>query len=238
MKMTVQLEGKVSSHAHGRSAKTILQRMIRPASVALMLAGASVVTTVLGSRPADAETMAYLDRAAWEAAVGQTFVTEDFNTVPVGGLGIGTFQVGLVSVEYVNHTNGGIDDGADTFNADGTLYLRLHADGDPVRSSSIIFPAPVIAWAIDFSQLEIADSFELTFGTDVAGEVLATLVGAESGFIGFVSDTPFTAILFADSHPSFATGGIDNLSFVTDAIFVDGFESGGFDGWTVVPEAP
>ena len=141
-------------------------------------------------------------------------------------------------MEYVNHTNGGIDDGAGTFNVDGTPNLRLFADGNPVASSSIIFPSPVTAWAIDFSQEGPGDSFELTFGTDVAGEVLATLVGAESGFIGFVSDTQFTAVLFADSHPSFAPGGIDNLSFVTDAIFVDGFESGGFDGWTVFSEAP
>ena len=43
----------------------------------------------------------------------------------------------------------------------------------------------------------------------------AVVVGANAGFVGFISDVSYSSVNFHDPHPSFNIVGIDNVSFAT-----------------------
>ena len=192
-------------------------------SICLLTAGAT-----------NAATMVYTDRAAWEAAVGESATTEDFNALTPQSLPTGSHSVGTLTVEYVN-ASGSIADGTGLLNVDGTTYLSVESDGNPVRVTRLLFPTQVSAWAMDISIQDAGDSMHVTFGADVVDQNLENTLGDLAGFVGFVSDHLFSQVELTDPHPSFSVAGIDNVSFNRNALFVDGFESGTLENWVVSP---
>ncbi len=165
--------------------------------------------------PAYSATTTFTDRATWEAAVTGIIQTEDFNSItPFSFPANGTTPVGLISVETVNNTNSRtkVLAGTDSLNLNGSTFVQIFTDGDPVITATIIFPELVTAWGMDWGEYTVDDT-QITFGADISNESLFNLTGAYGGFVGFVSDTEFTQVEFSDPFISWARIVFDDLSF-------------------------
>ncbi len=179
---------------------------------AALLAGLMAATIV---SPAQAETVTYSDRTTWQNAVNPLtpIVTEDFNSQPLGSLTDNAANtVGLITVFPNNASDSAIQDGAHAEQVDGTLFLRTLVDGDPVRSMDVSFGADVFSVGFDFTQVSFGDNVELMLGNG-DNFVLSSIVEADAGFVGFISDTAFDSITFHDPFISWSVVGIDNVSF-------------------------
>ncbi len=185
---------------------SILFKNIGLTFIALMLAG-----------QASAVTIKYTDRSAWEAALGSaTIMTEDFDSITAANITSGTTSIGMLSIEAVNA--GGltkIDDGTGVRNINGSNYLQLITDDDPVRSAILHLPDSAFAWGMDYNQYGSGDQTYVTFS-----DIVADTVGPHgaSAFVGYISDIEFNEIQFTDPHPSLAIIGMDNFSFVESAV--------------------
>lgn len=172
-------------------------------------------TLALGAAPSEAGVMQFSDRSAWEAAV-QSFLTEDFNsTTPFRLANNTTTTVGILDIATVvpsgstGFTRVSEGNPASLKDIDGTNFLNVQLDGTPQSSMAFEFSAPTFAWGVDYSFTGFGDAAEVAFGdftADFGGK-------NESGFIGFISDTAFTNVNFRDPSISFATVGLDNVSF-------------------------
>ena len=165
---------------------------------------------------ANADVEIFTDRGTWEAAVagsvGSEILVEDFNdTDPFNLPSDDITEVGPFLIETDNTGNGfaRVASGTDERNIDGSTFFLLRTDGNPVRTATLNFPAPVIAWGMDFNQR--FDQMHVTFET-----VNEIPIGPHntSGFIGFIADTPFSIVLFSDPFISNSVCGMDNISFV------------------------
>ena len=165
---------------------------------------------VLAPLPAHAHSLAFSDRASWEAAAAGSIHTETFDSVPtqqISGNGGGT----LYTPDFDVVIAPGLDTDCCRI-ADGAFMGDL--DLIAGMFNEIVFHTPVTAFAADVLRVEL--SLELRL--NIAGETLAYVpppFGSPdpAGFFGVVSDTPFTTVRLdaSGTTPRFYT--LDNVSF-------------------------
>jgi PEP-CTERM motif len=150
-----------------------------------------------------AATTVYLDRPSWEAAVAGSFLTEDFNGL-TDPLALGLNDAGLIDIRV----NGAV--GLMMFT--GSQFIG-ETDAPGGQTHDYVFPSPVRGFAADWN------------GT-TGNSLLVTMLGGDTvlfadyltppgtGFLGFVSDVPFTEAHMTDQG---LQGNelyfVDNLSF-------------------------
>ena len=175
---------------------------------------------------AGATTTINNDAATFDAAAGG-LVLETFDAAtPVVLNGNTPTTAGTVTVEHVGSDgNSFIDDGTGANNIDGTQFLDIFVGPEfvpifPRESFDITLPYAVTAVGFD-----LADFFSTgtSFGSDISldgvvitdtvAQGLAATNGAAAGFLGFVSDTPFTTLTFSSDDGFGEAFGIDNLQY-------------------------
>ena len=163
--------------------------------------------------------MVFTDRGAWEAAVGGSFVTEDFNALASAGMSLGTNSVGRIDVE-VGGTDPGNNAIGGAFTVNGTQSITLESDtnGSDLQDVSIDFSAdaPVIGFGADW--VSTTNSGGLTVIIDGMTVEFADHLVSGDGFLGFVSDTAFSSAVFGQVNQ--ATNeifGLDDLSISSSA---------------------
>lgn len=184
---------------------------VRPILAALVLAAVAT--------PAQAAITVFTDRTAFNAAAGaltletfESFSSEiAFRTAPltVGGLtfqGFGTGQQGrnIVDIPPPQFSE---------FSIGGTNQLSLI--NNATSRVQVSFASAITAFGGDFGgyQDDILRSRITVLGSDVVAPVTA---GSTARFFGFISDTPFTSLVF-QSHQQAATNGdgfgLDNIAY-------------------------
>jgi hypothetical protein len=178
-----------------------------------------LLTLIASAETASAITTVYTDRTTWEAAVNGSIAVENFDSLsPQTFPANGVTPAGLVSIETTNAAafneivNGG------GLNIDGTTYLRISPDTE-IEVVSILFPYPIIAWGADWKESVDADDLHVTFA-DIVETPIFDLTGSHSGFVGFISDLPFSSVSFTDPFVSYSDAGFDYLSFSAGASIV------------------
>lgn len=167
---------------------------------------------VFAASAAQAQTT-FSDRGSWKAAVAE-FQTETFDAIaPTGSLPLGVSTLGLLEVELAEEAPGSagfvrIDDGAASFNVNGTNHLATRLDGSPTSTTTFVFNPPVRAWAADFRSGN-GDPIDLL----ADGVVVTQIPKNASGFVGFVSEEPVSRVTLRDPFISFLNIGLDNVSF-------------------------
>lgn len=104
-----------------------------------------------------------------------------------------------------------VSSGSDSGNLNGTPFFRVHADGNPVESTSLLLPAATIAFGFDFASQ--GDGTQLIFAEQAAINLRDDL-RLTSGFVGFITDRPIGRIDFVDRFISFNDTQLDNFSTV------------------------
>jgi hypothetical protein len=163
-----------------------------------------VATCMAMAGDAWAITTVYSDRHSWEAAVANNFLTENFNSIPAGALSLGLNDAGLIDIR-VNNIVGQI-----TFT--GSQFTG-ETDAPGGQTHDFVFPSPVIGFAGDWSGTTGNSLLVTMLGGDTV--LFADYLAAPgSGFLGFVSDTPFTEAHMTDQGISGnELYNVDNLSF-------------------------
>ena len=173
-------------------------------------------------RPAAAATIAFADRAAWNlAAPGNTVI--DFEGIAPAGSAAALLDAPLVI-------------GNATFTADAQAFVIDDASpfSGPYQTSdyyewqvglqllTVNMAAPLLAIGFDYGTFfgGTADELRVTLDNGFSVNVIAPL--ASYGFLGLVSDTPFSTVLIEDITPIGASNAgrfptIDNFSYVTAA---------------------
>ncbi len=190
----------------------------------LTLTAASVVVAA----PANAATMIFTDREAFEQAAGNT-TSEDFNgfateeefrtqTVNANGFSLsttGTQSAFLAPRNFIDIPPALFT----TLNGDGTTFADVFINDSFFGDLTVqfTFDAPISAFGADFTDLqtESAGTTILSFN----GETVTPGV-ADAGvtrFFGFTSMQPFTTLTFSRVGPGFGGGsegfGVDNVAF-------------------------
>ena len=180
-----------------------------------------VVAALMAAGPASAAVITvYTNQAAWEAAVGGMFETETFDGLPVTTplAANTTHALGLVEFEYPGAPDiGSYDDDLPAITGDpdrefqGSVYQATWGGGDTKPGPhEFTFPYDVMAFGADFRTTTSGAMLTAT----MAGETIAFddyLADPGTGFLGVVSDTPFTTVVFdADG------GGYTNEQFYMD----------------------
>ncbi len=166
----------------------------------------------------------YTSRTAWEAAAGTVYI-ESFDNLPEGFLYPGTTQLEFVSfyLDAGPSDNGPKIAGTGTYIINGTPFLSGHVftpgqGGGGTTTPTVhtfTFPTPVTAWGADFEDTLTGDNLRFDFG-DQSIAMSAYLRGSGTGFIGIVSDTPFTELTIRTDDASSSNAeyfGMDDLSF-------------------------
>ena len=172
--------------------------------------------------PAIADLSFYTDRSAWEAEVGGDIETENFDSVTPYFLTEGVNNTGLIGIELVNisQTNAynSIDDGLFPLDIDGTPFFRggcLHADPDAIIN--LVLPSPVSAFGVDVTSIYSYDGLTLQVNGLQYDLEQWSPAGDDTGFLGFISTSPFSTItLFDPVTDAWRLGesfGLDNVSF-------------------------
>ncbi len=198
----------------------------------------------LWSMSAQAVITVYTDRAAWQAAVGIATQTENFENSTVAPLARGVNQIqtpgsgprGLVV--FVNQSGVGVAEGSAIVN--GVTGRALELKTSPLTFSptqpSIRFPKPVYGFAGDWRGTLDANDLAVWLKPElwlVGGDVQEVrfsdyLSGNGDGFIGVVSDAPFSEVGFFTTTGGLGTNEtftIDNLSYAPTLYSCD------FDIW-------
>lgn len=158
----------------------------------------------------------YGNRAAWEAAVGGSFVEQNFNSFTsgvsyeAGAVDVGDFSVSVAGTTFgfIWHNIGPVSSGNDV---NGTPQVNA-ATGD-VGGTSFAFDSPIYAFGGNWQG--ISDSRTTSFNVDGATLAIPNLNG---GFFGFVSDTPFSSqLLFLSSGPADGFG-IDDVVYASNPV--------------------
>jgi hypothetical protein len=149
----------------------------------------------------------FTDRAAWEVAVGNDFVTEDFNAAATKPLSVGLNNVGLIDIRV----NGDVG-----FNS-LTTYFQGDSRSQPGWTQDLVFRDPVIGFGGHWN----GTTTNASLVAIISGQTIKFseyLAHPGSGFLGFVSDTPFTEARISDEGiaPN-ETYTLDNLSFTIAA---------------------
>lgn len=137
-----------------------------------------------------AQVMTFTNRADWEAAVGGSYVLENFNSSAVQTIADGaTLDTGLLQVTRNGAANGGdgdleIRDGSSFGNIDGTNFLFGETGVEPHESVEFGFNgSDVFAFGADFVSPYSGDGIDI-----VAGGTRYSLsgIGSGAGFFGLV----------------------------------------------------
>lgn len=171
---------------------------------AFLLSVAAVA--MLTAAPASAAIIQYTDRSAFTAAAG-TVTIEDFSGFANADLApstdLGTFTISTNGTAFVNFAALSIDITADT------------GGGGP-GTVTFTFDTPIFAFGADFSSLnnDSPRTYAVVGGTNFDPLPLSP------DFLGFVSDTSFTSVIFAnrEGFPLNDAFEVDNLTFGGGAI--------------------
>ena len=181
------------------------------ATKAVSAAGAATVAISAVSAPAEAAVITYTDRTAWQTALTglgwSATPQEQFNT-PIPNADSITFANGVVSqgsptsAEFTNEVG--------TVLGNGT-YIGFTGYGlsDVYNQITWTFPSTRgfgADWVYDEGVLQVT----------IAGQIInfGTALGGSSGFLGFISDTPFTSAAFNQVGVTGTVGfRADNLSY-------------------------
>ncbi|MCE5308083.1 MAG: hypothetical protein LLG20_10615 [Acidobacteriales bacterium] len=163
---------------------------MRQASLILAL-----VVLLAAALPATSATLTwYNDRAAWEAAVGNTFSLIDFSEAPIGSYSTGAgVTIGDVWFQAYNEFGNSYLYVSNNDPTNPNLYATGNALSYPPKAyTSVTFlnGASYLAVGVDVSTS--SNSFYVK--EDVVGSWVPTNT---SGFVGFVSDVPVTQVWFA-----------------------------------------
>jgi hypothetical protein len=172
---------------------------------AIPLTAAIAIWTGAPSITQAASIDTFTDRAAWEAAVGNNFVTEDFNALSNRPLSVGLNNLGLIDMRI----NGDVG-----FSSLST-YFQGDSRSQPGWSQDLVFREPIIGFGGHWN----GTTTNALLVAIVSGQTIKFsdhLAYPGSGFLGVVSDTPFTEARISDEgvYPN-ETYTLDNLSFAT-----------------------
>ena len=168
---------------------------------------------------ATASLTIYTDRTAWENAVGNIFMTENFNSVTPFDLSdglndVGLFDIFVVGTANLTFPNSIIDPNItpNSLNIDGTTFLR--GASLPASFPTLIFSDPIIGFGADWTSPTSAGMLTL----QILGDVVEFDVHAPlGGFLGVVSDTLFTEVAMPAENAFTEGYGMDNVSFAIPA---------------------
>ena len=175
---------------------------------------AGVLLYVFATCNASAALIAFNDRTAWEAAVGGTFLTEDFSTTPSGVYEFSPIDVGDFTVSVAGSTFGSTwhnisstgSGGALVNSVNGTQQLNV-ATGDE-GGTTLAFDFDIYAFGADFAH--VSDSRTTSFFID---GIQLEIPFLSPGFFGFVSDTAFSDTFLALTGGLADGFGMDNLVY-------------------------
>lgn len=211
--------------------KTLVKAV--PAAVAIVLASAHVGAAVIeyndlatfnGALPIGTSTIETFDtEAAQLFSSGVETIFDGFGLTPIFDVTPSSQYAGIYTAAQVNST-------------DGTAINSTNSvgwgEGDPISSDLIQttedgpdmvfrFFAPITAFAFDFSDSDSTDSYSVQIGGSTPFQL--DVDGGQTTFVsffGFVSDDPFTDIIFSQTN----TGGFTE-TFSIDNVRTNGFRT-------------
>ena len=186
----------------------------------LIFASAAVAAASMAV-PANAATMIFTDRTAFNTAAGATtlvdfnsFTTEvNFRTTP---LDVGPFSIAGSGPGQGSRNRIDIPPAQfPSFDIDGTNLVNMFVGSQ--SSVEITFDAPVFAFGADFSRLNDGAVRTQISG---AGESFVPPVDGGIRFFGFTSDTAFSNVRFENATGTTNSDGfsLDNVSFASAAV--------------------
>lgn len=158
----------------------------------------------------------YNSRAAWEAAVGGSFVEQNFNSFTSGvSYEFGPVDVGDFSVSVSGTTFGFVwhNIGPDGVGNDVNGTPQVNAATGPAGGTSFSFDSPIYAFGANWQG--VSDARTTSFNVDGATLAIPNLTG---GFFGFVSDTPFSSELLFLSSGDPDGFGIDDVVYASNPV--------------------
>jgi hypothetical protein len=165
----------------------------------------------------------YTNRAAWETAVANPILTEDFDSIPPYLLQEGINSAGLIDIELINLVApsiwNSINNGSGSQSVNGSPFYQggSNANNSTGELSGADFidlhlPYAVIAFGGDFCSTHSGDGLTLSVNGESYEFTDLLPGGVGSGFLGFISTVPFTTVRLYDAEKR-ETFGLDNVSF-------------------------
>lgn len=175
--------------------------------------------------PSLAQVTVYLDRTAWEAAVGD-FMVEDFNTQTPGIIADGsTLDTGMLQITRDGSPNGGdglleIEPGGNFGNLDGTTFLSGETGASPHENVLVEFGGQSIyAFGADWFSPFSGDGIGIQVGNELI--LLDSITGFNTGFVGFVLESGTVDSISIVGNPDAVTfqelWSADNFSYAVPA---------------------
>lgn len=164
---------------------------------------------------AHAVLMVFTDRTTWEASLGTSVTTEDFNGVTPFNMSTGVNSAGLIDIELLGSSGPNrIDDGSGFANIDGSNYYHGALDffdgGAPSQATILI--TQIIGFGADWISTTTGGDLSLT----ILGETVNFddhLTGSGNGFLGIISTNSFSSIILDTESGAAEQFGMDNFSF-------------------------
>jgi hypothetical protein len=173
----------------------------------------------LMSSAAHADLQIFTDRTAWEAALSGPLTVEDFNALTPQELTPGdTLSTGLLDIFFDDNGTGNgeasILDGSSFGNIDGTNFF----EGFTVGSDAILkftFSTDVSAYGAEYFSPASGAGLTLIVGDEVISFLDLGFEGFDIGFVGIISDVPFSSISYSDEQLTFGEiFSVDNVGYV------------------------
>ena len=183
--------------------------------------GVEVLATVLAvTAPANALNFTiFTDQPSWEAAVGGSFSSEDFNSFTVdtsfnnnSSIDVGDFTLnGTGNNSLFNK----IDVPPQSFPINGTANVNPFVSGS--SSLNLTFDSPITAFGATFnSASDFGAITQLTAGSDLVGNIPSTGNNSTT-FLGFIADGSFTTLTVDSANGSFDAFSMDNFVYASSA---------------------
>lgn len=185
----------------------------------------------IAAQPAEAILIS-VDRATFQASIGEPGISlQDFDSIAPGTVLFDDGDItylpgggaGFVTADFTTSTPS---------NSLGSISTGSFIAGSGAENLDLIFANPITAFAIDIITSAVSDgAYRVDIGADDADSIFQVFPSGPSGqFIGFTSDTPFSALTIT------AVSGFDYT--VDTLIYGDAsaLDSGGPGGPTDVPE--
>ncbi|MFM7450149.1 MAG: PTPA-CTERM sorting domain-containing protein [Leptolyngbyaceae cyanobacterium] len=190
------------------------------ATKAMLAAGAATVAISTVSAPAEAAVITYTDRANWQSALSglgwSASPPEQFNAVIPDADSIifanGVLSDGSPNTQFgVNQVVGGAYNGGLTTSATSPFYTQI----------KWTFPTSTRGFGADWFNTFSGGAASLQ--VTIAGQTINianALGGGGNGFLGFISDTPFTEATFSVGGSGDLAYDADNLSYAQNSTVV------------------